>query len=212
MMSEKKFTIESERINATCGVRILKDDEVIFEINNWNSLGEMHKRECEDIVVLLNELSEEKEYFERKKEYFLSKWSIAHVDNIQLRQEIKELKKENEQLKIANARWLDKSLQDRQIRYNNTNHKELTKKYLQLKEENEQLKKAEKINMEYAEQILEENHKFRIVKNDLRIKNEQLQKENEQLRQKLKHCEHERFLDELGSSNKWFWSGRILHE
>ena len=51
---------------------------------------------------LLNELSEEKEYFERKKEYFLSKWSIAHVKNIQLRQEIKELEKENEKLTKEN--------------------------------------------------------------------------------------------------------------
>ena len=54
---------------------------------------------------------------------------------------LNELHEENEQLKIANARWLDKSLQDRQIRYSNTNHKELTKRYLQLKEENEKLRK-----------------------------------------------------------------------
>lgn len=45
---------------------------------------------------LLNELSEEKEYFERKKEHFLSKWSIDNAENIQLRQENKELKKEND--------------------------------------------------------------------------------------------------------------------
>ena len=54
---------------------------------------------------------------------------------------LNKLYEENEQLKIANAKWLDKSLQDRQIRYSNTNHKELTKKYLLLKEENEQLRK-----------------------------------------------------------------------
>lgn len=59
----------------------------------------------------------------------------------ELGNEIDKLKEENEQLKIANAKWLDKSLQDRQIRYSNTNHKELTKKYLLLKEENEQLRK-----------------------------------------------------------------------
>lgn len=52
-----------------------------------------------DTIDLLNELSEEKEYFERKKEYFLSKWSIANAENIQLKQENRELKKENEQLK-----------------------------------------------------------------------------------------------------------------
>ena len=46
-----------------------------------------------------------------------------------------------------------------------------------LYDENEQLKKAEKINMEYAEQIVEENKKLRIAKNDLRIENEQLKQE-----------------------------------
>ena len=46
----------------------------------------------------------------------------------------------------------------------------------ELSEENEQLKKSEKINMEYAEQIVEENHKLRIAKNDLRIENERLRK------------------------------------
>lgn len=45
------------------------------------------------------------------------------------------LRKENEQLKIANAKWLDKSLQDKQIRYDNSDHDELVRRYLQLKEE-----------------------------------------------------------------------------
>ena len=48
-----------------------------------------------ELEDLLNELSEDKEYFERKKEYFLSKWSIAHTENIQLRQEVAELKTRN---------------------------------------------------------------------------------------------------------------------
>lgn len=65
-MSEQQFTIESERINTTYSVRILKDDEVIFEISNWNSLGEMHKTECENIVDLLNELSEENKYLKKR--------------------------------------------------------------------------------------------------------------------------------------------------
>lgn len=47
----------------------------------------------------------------------------------------------------------------------------------ELHNENEQLKKSEKINMEYAEQIVEENQKLRIAKNDLRIENEQLRKQ-----------------------------------
>ena len=52
---------------------------------------------------------------------------------------LNELAEENEQLKIANAKWLDKSLQEKQIRYSNANHKELVKKYLQLQEENASL-------------------------------------------------------------------------
>ena len=51
---------------------------------------------------------------------------------------------------------------------------ELSEDNRQLKEKNEQLKKSEKINIEYAEQIVEENQKLRIAKNDLRIENEQL--------------------------------------
>lgn len=48
----------------------------------------------------------------------------------------------------------------------------------ELHNENEQLKKSEKINMEYAEQIVEENQKLRIAKNDLRIENERLKSRN----------------------------------
>ena len=59
----------------------------------------------------------------------------------------------------------------------------------ELAEENGKLKKAEKINMEYAEQIVEENHKFRIAKNGLRRENEQLQKENEKLKKQNKFLE-----------------------
>lgn len=35
----------------------------------------------------------------------------------------------------------------------------------------------------------------------------ELYKENEQLRQKLKDCEHEHFLDRLSGSNQWFGMG-----
>ena len=121
------------------------------------------EEDIDEMLDLLNSLNDELEE------------SSAFI--IEQRKENKTLKEENEQLKIVNARWLDKSLQDKQIRYDNPTCKELTRKYLQLKDENEQLKKSEKINMEYAEIILEENHKLRIVKNDLRIENEQLKKE-----------------------------------
>lgn len=54
-MTKGRFTIESDKINSTYSIHIRKDGEVIFEICNWNSLSEMHKTECEEIVDLLNE-------------------------------------------------------------------------------------------------------------------------------------------------------------
>lgn len=65
-----------------------------------------------------------------------------------------------------------------------------------LKEENEQLKKSEKINMEYAEQIVAENKKLRITKNDLRIENEQLKKYCTVLKNQIKT------MGEIGGFNK----------
>ena len=118
-MSEKRFYRAS-----VCGDEGLYDKEdgcIIVNVksnidldDNWNT-----------VVEKLNELSEEKEYFERKKEYFLSKWSIVHAKNIQLRQEIKELKKENEQLKKEYKIAIDEMVTD----------------YKKLEKENEQLRK-----------------------------------------------------------------------
>lgn len=51
----------------------------------------------DDIVKLLNELHEERNYFERKKCEYWNEFNLAHLDNIQLRQE-------NEQLKQSLAR------------------------------------------------------------------------------------------------------------
>lgn len=78
-MSEKRFRITT----------LPKSDAVAFD--------EQQKKYYIgiDFEDLLNDLLEEKEYFERKKEYFLSKWSIAHTENIQLRQEVAELKTRN---------------------------------------------------------------------------------------------------------------------
>lgn len=45
-----------------------------------------------DVVVLLNDLHEERDYFERKKCEYWNKFNLAHLDNINLR-------KENEQLR-----------------------------------------------------------------------------------------------------------------
>ena len=104
-----------------------KNEQLKQEIKQYWKCRDKWKQEAK-------ELKKEADYFERKKCEYWNMYNEAHLDRIIL-------KKENEQLKIANAKWLDKSLQDRQIRYSNTNHKELTKKYLLLKEENEQLRK-----------------------------------------------------------------------
>ena len=85
------------------------------------------------------ELLDERNYFERKKCEYFNKWNNAHLDNIQLRQENKQLK--SELLDIEEGRDYYKSkassleegyiqLQDREIR---------------LKKENEQLKAQIKI-------------------------------------------------------------------
>lgn len=55
----EKFTIESERNGSTYSIHIMKDGEVIFEISNWNSLSSMHKKECEEFVNYLNEVTHE---------------------------------------------------------------------------------------------------------------------------------------------------------
>ena len=98
-MSEQQFTIESERINTTYSVRILKDDEVIFEISNWDSLGEMHKTECEDIVALLNELSEENEKLKKEKKDSEEDVTDYHNALFDLHKKFDKLEKENEQLR-----------------------------------------------------------------------------------------------------------------
>lgn len=71
-MREQRF----ERWNdCSCKVKDNKNDVLL----SW-----------EEVVGKLNELSEMKDYFEKKKCEYLNKWNLAHLDNIQLRQEIDE--------------------------------------------------------------------------------------------------------------------------
>ena len=136
-MSEKRFRVRFEQ------------EDGRGEIVNEKGV-ELTAREVVELLNEQQELIEElqvsdemgwkrAEHFEKKcpKELHNKKMYIKRLEY-----KVQKFKEENEQLKIANARWLDKSLQDRQIRYSNTNHKELTKKYLQLQEENEQLKQG----------------------------------------------------------------------
>ena len=66
--------------------RLCSDELYYFYIID-NETGKEYRYLIDDeLLKLLNELSEKKDYFERK-------WRIANAENIQLRQENKELKK-----------------------------------------------------------------------------------------------------------------------
>ena len=102
VMAEKKYDIVNETCNRLTQLLCLVGVKLEYFKYFIKDTKENKYFTTPDIVDLLNELSEEKEYFERKKEYFLSKWSVAHAENIQLRQENRELKKENDGLKEEN--------------------------------------------------------------------------------------------------------------
>lgn len=71
------------------------EDEILSAANEayWEMIYE-NSMTAKENVDELNDLYEERNYFERKKEEFLSKWSIAHSENTQLRKENKDLEKE----------------------------------------------------------------------------------------------------------------------
>lgn len=52
----------------------------------------------DEVVELLNELHEERNYFERKKCEYWNKFNLAHLDNINLRKENEQLKQREENL------------------------------------------------------------------------------------------------------------------
>lgn len=83
-MTEKRFTIEPT------GIR-----ECIVDNTNGEQLDtfDYTERLCE----LLNDLYEERNYFERKKCEYWNDFNLAHLDNINLR-------KKNEQLQERNNR------------------------------------------------------------------------------------------------------------
>lgn len=71
------------------GTRLLKNNRPLFDWAN----------EADDIVDLLNELHEEKDYSEKKKCEYWNKFNLTHLDNINLRKENKQLKSEIQQYK-----------------------------------------------------------------------------------------------------------------
>ena len=108
VMIEKKYDIVNETCNRLTQLLCLAGVKLEYFKYFIKDTKENKCLTISDTIDLLNELSEEKEYFERKKEHFLSKWSIAHAENIKLKQENKEFKKENDRLKEDNEQLKQK--------------------------------------------------------------------------------------------------------
>lgn len=64
-------------------------------LDNEEHLAYAHSDyQADKICDLLNDLYEERNYFERKKCEYWNQFNLAHLDNINLRKENKQLKKE----------------------------------------------------------------------------------------------------------------------
>ena len=70
-MTEKRFTMATERINNTYCCRILENDKVLFEVNNWNALSQSNNKEVEELVECLNTLHEENEELKQALLFYL---------------------------------------------------------------------------------------------------------------------------------------------
>lgn len=145
-------------------VRFKKMDTIIDPFPIWDTVEEKGYNCTDTLDLLVNLLNEQQAIISALKE-----------ENEQLRLELETHKHSLWNIREAERKVskLSDSLAD-EIKKNGVLNEELN----QLRIKNMRLKKAEKINMGYAEQIVEENQKLRIAKNDLRI-------ENEQLKQKL---------------------------
>lgn len=75
----------------------------LYESDIYNRNDVIHDKGIEmpqsTVCDLLNELHEERNYFERKKCEYWNEFNIAHLDNINLRKENEQLKKENNNLR-----------------------------------------------------------------------------------------------------------------
>lgn len=110
MTENKRFWVENEKILNTYVIRIYKEDEIIFEINNWNSLNESNKVECEGIANELNKLSDENEELKSIK-CFADRHGIDIFNIVEAFRKCwndnAKLIKENEKLKNANVSLSD---------------------------------------------------------------------------------------------------------
>lgn len=118
-MSEKRFTF----LTGASGV-LFYDNEVMMPYPVVVDLLNSQSDALLSYDKLVNDLKEENEQLRHVK-------NNCRKQQVQQANTIHKLIEENEQLKIANAKWLDKSLQDKQIQYDD----ELVRRYLQLNEE-----------------------------------------------------------------------------
>lgn len=88
-MTAKQFELEVLSNNKYVIAEFDKDN---YYLDDENSAKLLEYR--------LNELYEERNYFERKKCEYFNKWNNAHLDNINLREENKQLKGEVEHYKL----------------------------------------------------------------------------------------------------------------
>ncbi len=108
MMTDKRFTMETERINDTYCCRILENDKVLFEVSNWSALSQSNNKEVEELVDCLNVLYEENQDLATKKEdaeyellHLKEKYEELLEENEQLKQELYDCKKDEKQLSIS---------------------------------------------------------------------------------------------------------------
>ena len=73
------------------------DEDKIIDIE---AIGDNSVLDLKDCCKLLNELNEERNYFERKKCEYFNKYNKKHLDNIQLKEENEQLKQKLENLDL----------------------------------------------------------------------------------------------------------------
>ena len=120
-MTEKRFRMETERINNTYCCRILEKENILFEVNNWGGLSQSNNKEMEELVNRLNELHETNEQLQRDATTLIHSNQDYRKENEHLKQSF------NEVLKDLEVRAFDKELLEKE---NEQLKKELDQFYL----------------------------------------------------------------------------------
>ena len=144
-----------------------------FSLSTYYIWDNDKKLKWEEVVELLNILSEERDYFEKKKCEYFNKWNLSHLDNINLR-------KENEELKIK---------KERQERLSEIWEQEINNRILSLKEF------IENCHDDAVKKALKDYFYSTVNEYDLSAKYRELKKENEKLKKELFEAEEEYLLE-----------------